>query len=71
MNIVAARLNMGHSIRSAAKEIGISRDTLAKAERGEDVHPATAKLIADFHEVKVTDIWPVKDVDDDAARAAA
>lgn len=54
------RLNKGLSARQAAQQIGLARETLARAERGEGVHPGSAKLIADFYGVKVTDIWPVE-----------
>jgi DNA-binding XRE family transcriptional regulator len=66
-NLEAARLNSGHSLRSGAKVIGITRETLERAERGQGVHPATAKKIADFYGVQVTDIWPV----DQPGRSAA
>jgi transcriptional regulator with XRE-family HTH domain len=59
MNLVAERLNRGLSTREAAKEIGISQAVLLRAERGEGVRPRHAKRIADFYEVKVTDIWPL------------
>jgi lambda repressor-like predicted transcriptional regulator len=41
--------------------MGLARGTLERAERGDSVHPGTAKVIADFYGVKVTDIWPVED----------
>lgn len=59
MNLVAERLNRGMSPTEAAAEIGVSRGTLARAESGLQVQPSKAKLIADFYEVQVTDIWPV------------
>jgi lambda repressor-like predicted transcriptional regulator len=62
MNLEAARLNQGLSLPDAAAQIGISRGTLVKAERGDSVHPRQAKLIADFYKVRVTDIWPVEEV---------
>lgn len=61
LNLEAERLNQGHSLRSGAKAIGITRETLERAERGAGVHPSSAKKIADFYGVKVTDIWPVSD----------
>jgi transcriptional regulator with XRE-family HTH domain len=60
MNIEAARLDRGLSLSEAAALIGVSRGTLAKAERGEIVRPRQAKRIADFFEVAVTDLWPVE-----------
>lgn len=61
VNLEAERLNRGLSVRGAAKKIGIARGTLENAERGESIHPASAKQIADFYECLVTDIWPVAD----------
>lgn len=60
MNIEAERLNRGLSSRIAADQIGVDRRTLERAERGEGVNPAKAKLIADFYGVLVTDILPLK-----------
>ena len=59
MNIRAARLNKGLSTRKAAEGIGVTQDLLIRAEAGSMPHPKNAKLIADFYEVQVTDIWPV------------
>ncbi len=59
--LAALRADAGYSVRGAAREMGLARGTLERAERGESIHPATAKLIADFYGVKVTDIWPVDD----------
>lgn len=60
MNLTAERLNRGLSLLDAATRIGVSRGTLARAERGLGVHPSSAKRIADFYDVQVTDIWPVE-----------
>jgi transcriptional regulator with XRE-family HTH domain len=59
MNIVAERLNRGLTQEDAAREIGIARATLDRAERGESIQVAKAKRIADFYGVQVTDLWPV------------
>lgn len=53
--LVAARLNRGLSQRAAAEEIGVNRGVLERAEAGKKIHPANAKLIADFYEIAVTD----------------
>jgi lambda repressor-like predicted transcriptional regulator len=63
MNLVAERLNRGLSTREAAREIGVSQDILLRAENGSTPQPRHAKKIADFYEVKVTEIWPVPDRD--------
>ncbi|MHB1950193.1 MAG: helix-turn-helix transcriptional regulator [Acidiferrobacteraceae bacterium] len=60
MNIVAERVNRGLSQSDAAAEIGVSRGTLDRAERGLRIQTARAKRIADFYGVKVTDLWPVQ-----------
>jgi DNA-binding XRE family transcriptional regulator len=55
-----ARLNRGLSRRQAAIEINVAQDTLRKIEVGEPVHPASAKKIADYFGVQVTDLMPVE-----------
>lgn len=59
MNIEAERLNLGLTAKDAAKKIGIPDHVLRYAETTGQPRPATAKKIADFYGVKVTDIWPV------------
>lgn len=61
VNLKAERLNRGLSTRAAAEQIGISQAILLRAESGQGVWPAHAKLIADFFGVLVTDIWPVEE----------
>lgn len=51
-----ARVNRGHTPRSLAAEVGIDARTLQRLERGEAVHPAKVKKVADYFEVKVTDL---------------
>jgi transcriptional regulator with XRE-family HTH domain len=70
VNLRAARLNRGLSVREAAKEIGVKPSTLRRAEHGDGVHPGTAKKIADYYGVRVTDIWPLPDPDPDERVAA-
>ena len=71
MNLEAARLNLGLSAKAAAEQIGIPDHVLRYAETGGQPRPATAKKIADFHGVRVTDIWPpaslIDQADDEAA----
>lgn len=56
-DLVALRLNRGLSIRSAAKAMEIHEATLRRAESGDGgVHPSNAKKIADFYDLKVTDL---------------
>lgn len=61
IRLEALRLDRGLSIRSAAKKIGIGPDVLNRAERGNMPRPDSAKKIADFYGLRVTDIWPIKD----------
>jgi transcriptional regulator with XRE-family HTH domain len=70
MNLRAERLNRGLTIRALAERLDVSAGTIRAAERGESVHPANAKRIADYYGVKVTDIWPVPDPDPDETLAA-
>lgn len=68
MNIIAERLNRGLSRNEAARQMGIAQKTLVAAEDGRSISPSSAKAIADFYGVRVTDLWPVPN--DDAATAA-
>jgi transcriptional regulator with XRE-family HTH domain len=57
-SLSAARMNRGHSVRSLAAELGVDARTLMRLERGDRVHPAKAKKVADFFGVQVTDLMP-------------
>lgn len=58
-NLRRARLAKGFSLRGLAGEIGVTAQTIARIEAGNDVpRPATAKAIADFFEVEVIDVAP-------------
>lgn len=60
VNLTAERLNRGLSLRQAAEQMGITGQTLSRAEQGEfQPHPNNALKIADFYGYKVTDIWPL------------
>lgn len=67
LKLVALRLNEGLSARQAADAVGIARGTYTAAEDGENVHPASAKKIADHFNVKVTDLFPAMVEGRDAA----
>lgn len=56
----AERQNRGLTLREAAGLIGVDFTALQRAERGSRPYPANAKLIADFYDVSVTDIWPTE-----------
>jgi len=54
-----ARRETGESISDAATRAGVSRDVLRRAERGQGVHPANAKRIADAFGLAVDDVLPI------------
>lgn len=56
IDLTAARLNKGHSIRSLAEELDVHQHAIRRLEAGGSVHPATAKKVADYFGVKVTDL---------------
>lgn len=60
MNVAAERMNRGLSVAQAAAAMGVARGTLKRLEDGEPVHPASAKKVADFYGVQVTDIMPLE-----------
>ena len=55
-DLCSARLNAGLSARGLAAKTGVTPKTIALLERGERTHPATAKKVADYFQVKVTDL---------------
>ena len=61
MNLLAERLNRGLSLAEASAKMGLPFYVLRDAEKGTRPRPRSAKRIADFYEVRVTDIWPVED----------
>lgn len=60
-SLSTARVNRGHTARSLAAEVGIDARTLLRLERGEAVHPAKAKKVADYFGVRVTDLMHADD----------
>lgn len=59
-DLTKARLNAGHSIRSLARELKIGDQAIRRLEDGIAVHPATAKKVADYFDVQVTDLMSVE-----------
>jgi transcriptional regulator with XRE-family HTH domain len=56
------RLDKGLTLREAAARIGINWKTLQRAEAGQSLpFPRTAKRIADFYGVKVTDLMATEE----------
>lgn len=56
------RLDRGLTVAAAAKKAKVSTSAWQRAETGIPVHPRNAKAIADFLEVKPSDIWPVEEM---------
>jgi transcriptional regulator with XRE-family HTH domain len=57
-DVRTARVNAGYSIRAFARHVGIHDATLRRLEAGERVRPESAKPVADFFEITVTDLMP-------------
>lgn len=57
VNLTERRINAGHSLRSLARETGISATTLTRAENGDTVTPQVARAVAAFHGLRVSDVW--------------
>lgn len=57
----SARINAGFSMKGLARELGVHEHAVRQLERGNRVRPATAKRVADFFEVQVTDLMPVEE----------
>jgi lambda repressor-like predicted transcriptional regulator len=60
-DLITARLDAGLSLRAAAREIGVPIWVIRYAESGGRPQPQSAKRIADFWGLRVTQIWPVED----------
>jgi len=56
MDLATERLNRGMSIRGLARELEIPEQSIRRLEAGMGVQPATAKKVADFYGVRVTDL---------------
>lgn len=70
IDIRELRVNRGLSLNQAAREIGVSPNTLGAAETGEvKPRPSSALKIAGFYGYRVTDVWPIEP--DAAAREVA
>lgn len=61
-NLRAERMNRGMSVNDLAAATGIDRKAITRLEGGGGCYPATAKPIADYFGVKVTDLMPLEDV---------
>lgn len=61
-DLARARVNAGLSVRRLAAACGVSRNTIDLLEKGRAVRPASAKLVADYFGVEVTDLMPPEGV---------
>lgn len=66
-DVATARVNAGYGVRGFARKLGLHEATLRRIEEGLPVRPENAKLVADFFDIKVTDLMPA----DDPSRRAA
>lgn len=61
-NPASERLNRGYTIRGLAREIDVPEQAVRRLEGGERISPASAKKLADFFGVQVTDLPPFRDL---------
>jgi transcriptional regulator with XRE-family HTH domain len=54
-------MNAGLSQRALAEECGVSLTVVQRLENGATATPRNAKKVADYFEVQVTDLMPVKE----------
>ena len=58
VNLRAMRLDRGLSLRQMATQCGNQEWVIRSAETGEHVpHPRNARVIADFHGLRPSEIW--------------
>lgn len=57
--IKAARLERGWSLSELAKQVDVTKETVARIERGLSAYPATAKKVADALERPVTELFTI------------
>ena len=58
-SLSSARVNKGHTVRSLAAELKVDYRTLVRLEERKQIHPAKAKIVADYFGVQVTDLMPI------------
>jgi transcriptional regulator with XRE-family HTH domain len=56
-NLIRARERLGYSIETVAEEAGIAKNSVLRAEHGEDIRPLTARKIATALGVEVADLY--------------
>lgn len=60
-DLAVARINRGLSQRALATEVGVGLETIRRLEGGQGARPSNAKRVADFFDVQVTDLLPIKE----------
>lgn len=62
INLRKLRIDRGLGLEEAADQMGVHRDTLARAETGDGKpHPRNALKIAAFYGFKPSEVWPLDD----------
>lgn len=56
-NLIRARERLGYSIETVAEEAGIAKNSVLRAEHGEDIRPLTARKISTALGVEVADLY--------------
>jgi ribosome-binding protein aMBF1 (putative translation factor) len=59
-NLMAARINRGLSQRELAAELELHPEVIRRLENHSGVRVASAKKVADFFDVQVTDLMPLE-----------
>jgi transcriptional regulator with XRE-family HTH domain len=59
-DVLAARLNQGMTQRELAAKCGVSLTVIQRLEGDGGAHPRTAKKVADYFGVQVTDLLPLE-----------
>jgi ribosome-binding protein aMBF1 (putative translation factor) len=59
-DLTRARINRGLSQRELASELDLHPEVIRRLENGHGVRVSSAKKVADFFDVLVTDIMPVQ-----------
>jgi transcriptional regulator with XRE-family HTH domain len=60
-DLKAERLNRGLSRYALAAAVDVPEPTIRRIENGHSAHPANAKKIADYFDIQVTDLLPIKE----------
>lgn len=59
-DLARERVNKGHSVRGLARKLKTHEQTIRRLEQGLPVRPESAKPVADYFGVQVTDLMPVE-----------